>query len=319
MCRVMCQDSGVKIMSDKSVAILLGTFNGADFLTLQLNSFISQTYANSSVYVSDDGSSDQTVQILNDFLERTEISGAFFYGPAQGFCANFMSLVANETIKADYYAFSDQDDVWRADKLERAVKWFSGIPEDTPALYCSRTTLTDSEGKIIGTSPDYKLAPSFANSLLQNIASGNTMIFNNKAREILLMTRGVTMVAHDWTLYQIVSGCGGKVFFDRFPSVLYRQHHSNVIGNSMGLVKRVQNFLHAHSGRRAAWNNINFEVLDRVNHYLTPDSLATLQDFKAIRNSSMLTRLRLMKRSGIYHQKTIGYLATLTYVLLNKI
>jgi glycosyltransferase involved in cell wall biosynthesis len=307
------------VKNQSHIAILLSSFNGARYLTSQLSSYVEQSHKKWSLFASDDGSSDETILILNDFLKRPGITGALFSGPAQGFCANFMSLVTNKTILADYYAFSDQDDVWMADKLEKAVKWLAEIPEDIPALYCSRTTLTDAEGKIIGASPDYKLAPSFANSLLQNIASGNTMIFNHKARELLGLTQGMLMVAHDWSLYQIVSGCGGKVYFDNAPTVLYRQHYNNVIGNSMGLTKRVRNFFQAYGGRAATWNNINFDILERVRSYLTPESVATLQDFKAIRNSSILARLRLMKSSGVYHQQAIGCCTTLAYVLLNKL
>jgi hypothetical protein len=60
-----------------------------------------------------------------------------------------------EDIKADYYSFSDQDDIWYKDKLERAIKWLKSIPSDIPALYCSRTQLVDDTGEDLGLSPLY--------------------------------------------------------------------------------------------------------------------------------------------------------------------
>lgn len=306
-------------MKDHDLAIMMCTFNGALYLPSQLESFEKQTIRNVSIFISDDGSSDETCLIARAFLDSSDLSGEILSGPGRGFVENFMSMITNKKILANFYAFSDQDDVWTEDKLERACNWLSTVPNNVPALYCSRTTLIDANGKVIGESPNYNRSPSFANSLLQNIASGNTMVFNQKARELLALAGGKRMVAHDWSLYQIVTACGGKVFLDAKPSVLYRQHHNNVIGNSMGLYKRLSNFMKAHSGRAAAWNDINLDVLNALSAHLTPESQAILGDFKAIRHSGLFTRLRLMRSSGIYHQHAVGYLTTLTYVLFNKI
>lgn len=303
----------------ETVAILLGARNGAGYLAEQLNSFRKQTYKNWSLWVSDDGSTDASRDIIADFIARHGVNGHLLSGPRQGFCANFMSLVSNPEIQAAYYAFSDQDDVWLDDKLERAVQWLQYVDTDIPAVYCSRTRLTDSAGVASGFSPDYVKKPGFGNALLQNIASGNTMVFNHRARELLKKAEGAPMVVHDWSLYQIVTGCGGTVFYDRHPTVLYRQHSSNVIGNGMAPLHRLRNFIAAHGGRTAQWNDRNCQVLARVSENLTPQAKQSLASFSAIRNNSVLNRLRLMRRSGIYHQQWIGSLTTLTYVLLNKI
>lgn len=304
---------------ESSIAILLGSRNGESFLQQQLDSFVDQTYKNWSVYISDDGSTDSTSSIAKKFIENNGRKGGVCVGPQKGFAANFMSLVTNNSIQADYYAFSDQDDVWGADKLSHAVSWLQTINEAVPALYCSRTKLTDSAGRICGLSPDYKKPPGFGNALLQNIASGNTMVFNHCARELLRKVECSSVVAHDWSLYQIVTGCGGQVFYDSHPRVLYRQHGDNVIGNSMAPLLRLRNFIAAHGGRAAKWNDRNRQVLAYVSENLTPQAKQSLASFSAIRNNSLLNRLHLMRRSGIYHQQWVGSLTTLTYVLLNKI
>jgi len=302
-----------------TVAILLGARNGAKYLPAQLNSFRKQVFKNWSLWVSDDGSTDETREVVANFIAQSCINGHLLSGPQQGFCANFMSLVVNPRIQADYYAFSDQDDVWLDDKLMRATQWLQSIEADIPAVYCSRTRLTDSTGVVNGFSPDYEKVPGFGNALLQNIASGNTMVFNHRARELLSKAAGAPMVVHDWSLYQIVTGCGGTVFYDRQPTVLYRQHNNNVIGNGMSPLRRLQNFIAAHGGRTAQWNDQNRQVLACVSENLTPEAKQSLATFSAIRDNSVLNRLRLMRRSGIYHQQWIGSLTTLTYVLLNKI
>lgn len=308
-------------MPEKSslIAILLGSRNGEFFLQQQLDSFTRQTYKHWQVYVSDDGSTDSTPSIVESFLFNQKGKGFLYKGPQKGFAVNFMSLVGNRDIQADYYAFSDQDDIWHPEKLERAISWLDEIDDNIPALYCSRTTLIDENNKHIGFSPDYRKKPGFGNALLQNIASGNTMVFNHSARELLRKAQGAPMVVHDWSLYQIVAGCGGAVFYDRQPTVLYRQHNNNVIGNGMSPLHRLQNFIAAHGGRTAQWNDQNRQVLACVSENLTPEAKQSLATFSAIRDNSVLNRLRLMRRSGIYHQQWIGSLTTLTYVLLNKI
>ncbi|ATA18596.1 glycosyltransferase involved in cell wall biosynthesis [Gibbsiella quercinecans] len=301
------------------VAILLGTRDGAEYLPAQLGSFEHQTHHNWSLWASDDGSTDGTQEIIADFIDRAGVNGRLVNGPQQGVCANFMSLVVNPEIQANYYAFADQDDVWSDDKLARAVNWLKAIDADIPAVYCSRTQLIDSNGTPVGYSPGYAKAPGFGNALLQNIASGNTMVFNHRARMLLSKASLAPMVIHDWSLYQIVTGCGGVVHYDPQPTVLYRQHSHNVIGNSMAPWVRLRNFIAAHDGRAATWNDQNWQVLNCVSDDLTPQAKRSLEAFRRIRNSGLLGRLRLMRESGIYHQQLLGSVTTLTYVLLNKI
>ncbi|WP_279027645.1 glycosyltransferase family 2 protein [Gibbsiella quercinecans] len=302
-----------------TVAILLGARNGAEYFKEQLESFRRQTYNHWALWISDDGSTDGSQTIAANFTRSLEQNAHLLTGPQQGVCQNFMSLVTNTAIKAEYYAFSDQDDVWLDDKLERAVAWLSTVPPDKPALYCSRTRLIDSNGTPMGYSPGYAKAPGFGNALLQNIASGNTMVFNHRARMLLSKASLAPMVIHDWSLYQIVTGCGGIVHYDPQPTVLYRQHSHNVIGNSMAPWVRLRNFIAAHGGRTATWNDQNWQVLNCVSDDLTPQAKRSLEAFRRIRNSGLLGRLRLMRESGIYHQQLLGSVTTLTYVLLNKI
>ncbi|NDL62307.1 glycosyltransferase family 2 protein [Acerihabitans arboris] len=302
-----------------AVAILLASRNGATYLEQQLDSFSRQSYRPWRLWVSDDGSTDTTVAQIEAFIARPDIDGHLLAGPQTGLCDNFMSLIGNSAIQADYYAFADQDDTWTSDKLQRAVQWLDLTDASLPALYCSRTRLIGGNGKPIGYSPLYTRAPSFGNALLQNIASGNTMVFNQRARELLAKIMPVKPVIHDWTLYQLVTGCGGRVRYDPEPTVFYRQHDENVIGNSMEPLRRLRNFHYAHGGRAARWNDVNRAVLSRLADELTPAAKDSLAAFSAIRDNNVFKRLNLMRQSGIYHQQLLGSISTLTYILLNKI
>lgn len=196
------------------VAILLCTYHGQHYLAEQLESFAAQSHKNWEVWASDDGSQDETHAILKAHQEKwPEGRLSIHFGPAEGFAANFLSLTCKASIEADYYAYSDQDDVWEADKLERAVRWLETIPPNMPALYCGRTRLVDADNNEIGLSPLFSKLPSFANALMQNIGGGNTMVFNNAARALLREAGEDTpVITHDWWAYMVVSGCGGKCF-----------------------------------------------------------------------------------------------------------
>ncbi|WP_407362917.1 hypothetical protein [Pseudomonas luteola] len=91
-------------------------------------------------------------------------------GPRQGFSKKFMSLIRNKLIEADYFAFSDQNDIWHEDKLERSVISLSTIEKSTPRLYFTRTHLIDENGNSIGYSPLFQGKPSFNNALIQSLA-----------------------------------------------------------------------------------------------------------------------------------------------------
>jgi len=160
-------------------------------------------------------------------------------GPRRGASANFLFLSCAENLVSEYYAFCDQDDVWEAAKLERAIDALERTDPGIPALYGSRTRLVDEAGNEIGFSPLFHRKPEFRSALVQSIAGGNTMVFNQKARELLVFCGAdVDVPSHDWWLYQITAACGGYVHYDACPSVSYRQHADNVIGANMSWAAR---------------------------------------------------------------------------------
>ncbi|MDR5172942.1 glycosyltransferase family 2 protein [Methylobacillus flagellatus] len=303
------------------VAILLSTYQGQSFLADQLESFVKQTHTNWQVYASDDGSEDETIQILNTFKtkwapEKLSINS----GPATGFAANFLSLTCKNSIAASYYAYSDQDDIWEEDKLEKAVRWLNTVPPDTPALYCSRTRLVDINNNHIGFSPLFKKPPSFANALMQNIGGGNTMVFNNAARKLLEQAgTNLPVITHDWWAYIVVSGCGGQVYYDPSPSVRYRQHCNNLVGMNSTWSARMFRLKMLWQGRFRYWNDGNIEALEILKDKLTPENQKILNEFSLARKRSLLPRLIGFWKAGIYRQTFLGNLGLIMAALLNKI
>lgn len=303
------------------VAILMCSYNGASFISEQLESIQRQTHHNWSVYVSDDGSEDQTLEILQATSKQWKPGRLqLFEGPRRGFVANFLSLTCLPGIRANFYAWADQDDVWKDNKLERAVSWLKTIPSHIPALYCGRTELICESGTPYGLSPRFLLAPHFSNALVQNIGGGNTMVFNQAARELLQEAGDqIEVPSHDWWAYQLISGVGGVVHYDPDPTVLYRQHDENVVGTNSDWKARIKRLRMAFQGHFHQWNTQNINALESMHHRLSQEHRKKLEQFKVARAQPLLLRILGFKRAGLYRQTVLGNLGLILATLLKKI
>ena len=304
-----------------TVAILMATYNGQQFLAEQLESIEQQTYTNWRVFLSDDGSSDNTLTIARQFQQYWgEERMVIRQGPQQGFCLNFLSMATDPTIKADYYAFSDQDDVWMVGKLARALAYFESTSAPTlPRVYCGRTQNVDEQLHFLGYSPLFILPRSFRNALVQSIAGGNTMVLNQAAKELLEQAGMLTVVAHDWWVYQLIKGAGGVVYYDPEPAIYYRQHDNGLIGANNSIKDRLERFKLAFNGGFKQWNSINYEALCKVQHLLTKDNRDILNIFGVFRCASFKDRVRLLEVCGLYRQTWRGTLSLWFATLINKV
>jgi glycosyltransferase involved in cell wall biosynthesis len=308
-------------MSVPHVAVLLCTKQGEPHLAQQLDSIIGQSYPYWTIWASDDNSTDGTVDILSKYqkslgADRLSIAK----GPSQGYVKNFLSLACNAKISADFYAYSDQDDIWMPDKFKRALAWLSTVPAHLPAVYCGRTLVVNPVNEPMGMSPLFVKPPGFSNALVQSIAGGNTMVFNQAARALLLEAGADVQVAsHDWWTYQVVSACGGQVFYDPQPMVRYRQHGCNVLGSNNSWPARLARTGMLLRGRFSAWNDMNSLALQRLNHHLTPSSRRQLDNFNRARAGGLVMRLAGIKQSGVYRQTKFGNFGLVAAAVLKKI
>ena len=303
------------------VAILLCTMQGSRYLYEQLHSIVTQTHLSWSIWVSDDGSSDGTQVILGELqakLGKDRVS--IYHGPKSGFVANFLSLTCRDNIQVDYYAYADQDDIWEADKLAHALERLQTVPSHVPALYCARTRNVDADNNDVGFSPMFAKTPNFANALVQSIAGGNTMVFNDTACQLLRAAGSdVKVASHDWWTYLVVSGCGGKVFYDPRPTVRYRQHSSNLIGSNNSWAGRFVRAGMLLRGRFSSWSSQNLAALQRIRTHLTPENQRRLDEFTRARDCDFFGRLAGMKRSGVYRQTLFGNLGLVVAIIFKKI
>ena len=124
--------------SSGKVAILLVTRNGAAFLDDHLASIAAQTYPDIDIWVSDDGSTDATVAIVNDWARRWSKGRVHILRGRGDMAENIRSLVLNRDIQADYFAFADHHDLWEPEKIAQSVRWIEHHAFAVPSVFCSQ-------------------------------------------------------------------------------------------------------------------------------------------------------------------------------------
>lgn len=217
----------------------MATYNGAAFLAAQLDSILAQDTDRWHLTVSDDGSTDATPEILEDYARRfpekiTRVFSGRRFGNARD---HFFWLMAQ--CEAEYMHFADQDDVWHPEKvrvmqeaLEQAEAQYGA---QTPLLVFTDQAVVDEDLKPMALSlmrmqrqdpekTDYR------NILFQNIVTGCTSAINRSLADLAGQCGDTTQVImHDWWLALVAARFGKLVYLDT-PTLDYRQHRGNSVG-----------------------------------------------------------------------------------------
>ncbi|WBL33152.1 glycosyltransferase family 2 protein [Sinirhodobacter sp. HNIBRBA609] len=291
-------------MSAPHVAILMAVRNGARHLPAQLDSIAGQEHTNWTLIVSDDGSRDGSSEIISGFAQRGH-RVICLDGPQQGAGANFLSLVRRmqgHVPATSWLAFADQDDVWLPDRLSRGIAALEGIAG--PALYCSRTWITDERLEHRRISLPRPRPLGFRNALVQNVAAGNTILLNPAGARLASAAapEAGRVIMHDWWIYQLMSGAGAQLVHDDRPSLLYRQHAGNEIGANDGAGAKLSRLGQLLAGHYRQWNGVNVVALSASAHRLTPENRALLAGFAAVRCAPFWRRPGALWRLGLYRQ-----------------
>ena len=219
-------------MSSK-VAILLSTYNGEKYLREQIDSILNQTYTNFELIVRDDGSKDNTVKIIKEYIEKSDKEITLIEGKNLGFIKSFFDLLKRGD--ADYYAYADQDDIWLPNKIELAVKSLDALDQSKPNMAFSNVDYYDTEMNFIGNGDSKNKKPSFLNSLYECINQGMTMVINKTAREYIINNIPEKCFFHDWWTYMICAGFG-NVVQDDVVTVKYRRAKTNATVEGQGII-----------------------------------------------------------------------------------
>jgi hypothetical protein len=290
------------------VAILLSTYNGAEFLPAQLHSFLAQTHHEWKLYWRDDGSSDASIELLQRFAAELDENRCAqqMGGGRQQITRSFLGLLRSARGgTASYFAFSDQDDVWLPDKLACGVAKLAQVPTDQPALYCAQRIIVDARLQYTGQPGPLRRPPGFPGALTQNIAPGCTMMLNRTAADLILASNPPQTVWHDWWCYVVVSAAGGRIIADPHATVLYRQHTNNLIGEPNSWWQRGISALCRGPAPFMRLLRQQVSALLAKSDLFPEETLRQLDMISNGLNGGPLARIRALRLSGFVRQSPI--------------
>ncbi|NJP39849.1 glycosyltransferase [Oscillospiraceae bacterium HV4-5-C5C] len=203
------------------VNILLATYNGSLYINDQIESILSQSYKNINLYIIDDCSSDNTIEIICRFSDKRII--LIDNNKKYGYPGAFNYLLKNCS-DADYYCYADQDDIWNRDKVERAVNMMEKYERSNPSLYFADYIICDSQLNPIRRSWTVPKPITFYNSLFQCYAYGFTVMFNQAQRKLLISS--MDKVKHPQKDYwnQMIAIGMGRIIHDNYICANWRRH-----------------------------------------------------------------------------------------------
>ncbi|WP_105145425.1 glycosyltransferase family 2 protein [Streptococcus suis] len=288
------------------VNILMSTYNGQQFLAEQIRSIQEQTFSEWTLLIRDDGSTDQTREIIEEF-EKKDSRIRFIEKATHknlGVIKSFHHLLRYE--KADYYFFSDQDDVWLPDKLEVSLREAQSYPADQPLMVYMDLTVVNQDLQVMTesmiSSQSHHANTELVQELTENTVTGGVAMINHTLAELWTGTEDILM--HDWYLALLASALGKLVFIDK-PGELYRQHADNVLG-ARTLPKRFKKWIRPHILFKVYWNlikNSQKQASYLLDLPLKKTDRELVQAFVTIMDKPMLERYQTLKKYGLRKNK----------------
>ena len=259
----------------------MSTYNGEKYLNEQIDSILSQKDVHVELFIRDDGSTDGTHEIISDYVSRYDNIHAEF-GENLGYSRSFIhELGAVEGF--DYYAFSDQDDVWLEGKLASAVKAISqqeaSAGRSTPVMWQSNLYITDDKLNIVYKTALDKRIHTLEAIIMRDHAVGNAMVMNKKARDLIKRSDILELFknkGHDMYILFMTNVMNGIVITDSEAYVYYRQHSHNTAGTPTSLINRIKIEYRRFNNVRGVNARLASMLLQVLGDEITPEIKKTL-------------------------------------------
>ena len=302
------------------VCILLCTYNGARNLQVQLDSLLTQTLTDWRLVWRDDGSTDETADILRAFAASQpagRVTEAANSGQHLGVTSGFLSLLEharpNEAV-----AFCDQDDRWLDGKLARAVRILGRVPATLPGVYASRQTYADADLTPLGESPALKREVGLSGALMENFITGCSSLLNPAAVAALRHARPPRRSLHDWWAFILVLAMGGTILFDEAATMLYRQHGTNVIGALPSPLVRLRRAMAEGPKTLGQQLIAHLDALIANQAMILPDNLRIATQIRQDYAGGLLSRLRLLTVPGLRRQGGLASVVNYAFLVFGQ-
>lgn len=305
------------------IDILLSTYNGSRYLQELMISIINQTYQNWQLHIRDDGSTDDTIDIIRNFAMQfpNQIIYINDHYNNLGPSTSFSKLM--EYSKANFIMFCDQDDIWLNNKVELTLEKMRLLEKETPnkpILVHTDMTVVDKDLQVIsdsfwsfqGLNPSYQ---SLNHLLVQNMVTGCTMMINKRLKELTYPIPDQAIM-HDWWIALVASIYSG-IHHVNVPSILYRQHGENTIGaNRYSLHYLLTRFGKVNESIKRII--IQGEHLSsRYGDHLNNDQYKLIESFLSLIHKNRFTRLidiviHRFRKHGLL--RNVGFIITMFFL-----
>lgn len=279
------------------VAVLMSTYNGSHYINKQLQSIFYSTFIGElHVYIRDDGSTDQTNDIIKKWQCRIPIS--VIEGQNIGPALSFWKLIADENIQADYYFLCDQDDIWDSDKIGFQISYMQGHDEQLSISNCRIIDKYDHvlQEKRVNVVNEVKLE----NLFVSGVAQGCSMAFTDKFIKLIRKCKITCIPMHDIILLMYAVLNGGVLWIDR-PLFSYRVHNNNVIANNQkSTIKKITSLF-------KNWKNCSDNSVTRVAEELLANNDAIPQDKRDFLELVCRYKSSLSNRFRLAYSKNINW------------
>lgn len=305
----------------KKIAVLMCTYNGEKNLREQITSIKSQKGVSVSLYVRDDGSKDKTIEMLEEYQSNGDL--IWFQGENVGPAVGFMELLyqtANEDF--DYFAFSDQDDIWLETKLPDAVERIEKCTNEQYILYGANQILLK-DGNPANNVYDEMPILNTPYLMDHNKIAGCTIVINKKLARLIAESDHIDTTVlksrmHDLWLVLIANTCG-KVVFDLNPTMLYRIHEHNVVGEAdISFKTRITRLKKDRGNRSNSRSRYAAELLRCFDKYINKEEKQILEIYANYRNS-VKTKLKFLNATELIKQTGENTTVFRIKILLNYI
>lgn len=295
-------------MRKKKVLVLLSSYNGEKYLNTQLDSILCQKNVEVFILIRDDGSLDNTTEILREYAKNDNIQ--IQLEKNIGCVPSFFELIEAAGLEYDYYAFSDQDDYWDDNKLNIACEYLEKY--DVPAVYSSNTRLVDENLNLIKIEKHIPKC-TLGSAIVKNYATGCTMVFNKKLMKFLKQGTPCGVPYHDWWVNLVAIAVGGISVHDTLAHISYRQHSNNINGGNKSVINKWSTRLNKFINKKYGRDIMASQLLEIYSNKISPELKKIL--YKMSKNQKM----KIIFDSDIKTENHLDNILFGILVVLNRI
>ncbi len=274
----------------EQVKVVMSTFNGEEHIIRQIDSIIQQSGVHVSILIRDDGSTDETISLLRQYSKDHQ-QVQVLAGRNIGWRKSFIEVL-KVADSAEYYAFSDQDDVWIKEKLEKSIKILRQADSKKPAMvHCNRFSCSEDLKPFDSQSMKVRKPVSRKNALTQEYAQGCTIVMNSAAKKLVTRYQPNEMAPHDFWTGLICYYFGSVYYLDE--RLIYHVRYNGSQSFAGDIKSGQKSRLKSMFTKKQIYYNPAEDLMSGYSDLLTKEDLSFLK-CAATAKRSLVSRMRLL-------------------------